>query len=115
MTDYTIGVKEFSDIIGADRADVSRAVAKGLIRAMPGKGGNSRGPGTKILDLRDAKIIAAAVRCGIPWQVAARRLENFLPFDGGIVVLEGRGCAPRRRQSRSDTNAPTEPQRIHQA
>lgn len=82
----TIGVKAFAEMIGADHGDVGKAVVAGLLRGELGP--NARGPGSKALRLEDAEIISAAVRCGIPWQVAARNLENLRPFKGGVVFLE---------------------------
>lgn len=84
---YTMGVNEFADMIGAPRPDVSRAISVGLIRAKCGP--NARGPGSKILSLKDAEIISAAVRCGIPWLVAVGLVDNLRPFQGGIILLEG--------------------------
>lgn len=115
MSNYTIGVKEFSDMIGADSGDVSRAITKGLIRSRPGPGGNRKGPGTKILALKDAEIIAAAVRCGISWQAAARRIDSYQPFKGGVVVLEGTTQHDLRCQIKDWNRSAEEPQRVDQA
>lgn len=85
MTDG-IGCKEFARIIGASYPEVSRAARAGLLRVVaikPNRGGIS----VNILDREQARRIAAAVACGVPWRVAAALGERIgVDRRGGIRV-----------------------------
>lgn len=81
-----IGCKEFARIVGASYPEVSRAASAGLLRVV-GTRGNRRGPGVHILDREEAYRIAAAVKCGIPWRVAATVSERIGIIRGGGIRI----------------------------
>jgi hypothetical protein len=103
-----IGCKEFARIICASYPEVSRAASAGLLRVV-GTRGNRRGPGVHIFDREEAHRIAAAVRCGIPWRVAAIVSARIKIIRGGgirIIPLDttaaGTTSAIRHRAHRKD-------------
>lgn len=81
-----IGCREFARIVGARYPEVSRAAAAGLITVVCRKG-NRKGLGINILDREQALRIAAAVKCGIPWRVAAMVSDRITVIKRGGIRL----------------------------
>ena len=82
-----MGCREFARTIGASYPEVSRAAAAGLIRVV-GTRRNSNGTTVNILDPGQAKNIAAAVACGIPWRVAATLGDRLKIIKSGGVRVQ---------------------------
>lgn len=110
-----IGCKEFARIVGASYPEVSRAASAGLLRVV-GTRGNRRGPGVHILDREEAYRIATAVKCGIPWRVAATVSDRIRVIKGGGIrvippATSGRGVARailhRSHGQKIKTSSPT--------
>jgi hypothetical protein len=85
MTQDSIGCNEFASIIGADHSDVSREASRGLLTVLARRA--SGGPGSTMLSLKQARRLAVAVKCGLPWRLAAELGDRLKVVEDASAII----------------------------